>query len=344
MNFRIEFGEENLTREKWDAFLSGHPGNTVFQSWIMHRFYSSIPNARPILITSVDDSGHLLGILLGIWMFGPRRTPGFLSSRVIIYGGPLIRQDLADSDRILDDILKELVMRTRKHTSFIQFRNFSDLRSHEAVFRKHGFIFQDHLNLVLDTGDGMSPAEGLSKSRIRQVRKSIEAGATVEPASSLSEIRELYRILSGLYRKKVRKPLPPLSFFEEFYSFTKRNELGVVLVVKFSGKVIGGMFCPVTPGKKMYEWYVCGLDKEYRQLFPSVLVTYSALRYAAGHSIPHFDFMGLGKPGKIYGVREFKERFGGTPVNNGRYVRIHNKLFYRLAEESYRILSLLRII
>jgi lipid II:glycine glycyltransferase (peptidoglycan interpeptide bridge formation enzyme) len=52
--------------------------------------------------------------------------------------------------------------------------------------------------------------------------------------------------------------------------------------------------------------------------------------------------MGIGRPDKSYGVRDFKIRFGGDTVNYGRFIRINNKLKYSIAKSGFNILSLFK--
>jgi lipid II:glycine glycyltransferase (peptidoglycan interpeptide bridge formation enzyme) len=122
----------------------------------------------------------------------------------------------------------------------------------------------------------------------------------------------------------VRTPLFSEEFFLEFY----RKGVGKYLLVKYDGKVIGGMMCPILKGKAIYEWYVYGLDEEYRDHYPSVVATYAAIEYAKQNDIPLFDFMGAGKPDIPYGVRDFKMEFGGELVEYGRFLCIRKPLLY----------------
>ena len=103
----------------------------------------------------------------------------------------------------------------------------------------------------------------MSEQRIRQVKKALKNGVEIVEASSEQEIRDWSRILSQLYREKVRTPLFSEDFFLQFY----REGVGKYLLVKHQGKVIGGMMCPILMDKAIYEWYVCGLDEEYRELY-----------------------------------------------------------------------------
>ena len=97
--------------------------------------------------------------------------------------------------------------------------------------------------------------------------------------------------------------------------------------------------CPITPKQEMYEWYVAGLDQEFKGsgIYPSVLVTWGAIKYACEHNIPKFNFMGAGQPGKAYGVRDFKMQFGGELVNSGRYMKVNKSFLYKLGKLYFRL-------
>jgi len=175
----------------------------------------------------------------------------------------------------------------------------------------------------------------MSSSRLRQVKKAIKNGVIWKEAESLDDINEFYNILRNLYETKVKKPLYAREFFTEFY----KQKLGKYLLVYFEGKVIGGIMCPVTPGKTVFEYYVCGMDTEYKNQYPSVMATWAAMEYANQNNIPLFDFMGAGSPDKDYGVREFKSRFGGEQVEHGRFLNILNPLLYKIGTFGLHLIS-----
>ena len=117
------------------------------------------------------------------------------------------------------------------------------------------------------------------------------------------------------------------------------NGVGKYLLVKYRDKVIGGMMCPVFADKAIYEWYVCGLDEEYKEQYPSVMATYAAISYAKQNGIPMFDFMGAGVPDKPYGVRDFKMEFGGELVEHGRYLHVRKPLLYMIGKWGVKVLK-----
>jgi lipid II:glycine glycyltransferase (peptidoglycan interpeptide bridge formation enzyme) len=175
----------------------------------------------------------------------------------------------------------------------------------------------------------------MSEQRIRQVKKAVKNGVEISEAQSEQEIRDWYHILSQLYREKVHTPLFTEEFFLEFY----RNGWGKYLMVKLEGKVIGGMMCPILKSKAIYEWYVCGLDEEYRDQYPSVMATYAAIEYAKTNALPLFDFMGAGKPDIPYGVRDFKMEFGGELLEHGRFLCVRKPLLYWIGKMGMRLLK-----
>ena len=97
--------------------------------------------------------------------------------------------------------------------------------------------------------------------------------------------------------------------------------------------------CPILAGKTIYEWYVCGLDEDFRECYSSVVATYAAIEYAKEHGLSLFDFMGAGKPDIPYGVRDFKMEFGGELVEHGRYVCVQKLVLYRIGKWGVRWLK-----
>ena len=146
---------------------------------------------------------------------------------------------------------------------------------------------------------------------------------------------EYYQILYTLYKSKIKKPLPPLSFFEKFYE----SNLGKILLVKFKNKIIGGIVCPILKNQSIYEFYICGLDAEFKDQSPSVMATYAAIQYGFKNNLKRFDFMGAGKPDEDYGVRDFKAKFGGELVEHGRFIKINRPLLFKIGKAGLKILQ-----
>jgi serine/alanine adding enzyme len=341
LNLTLITDSEKLDQPGWSYFVASHPEGTVFQSPEMFEFLRNVPKFSPVIIAVSGENDRIAGVLLGVVIREMKGLAGYFSSRTVIYGGPLIDPDASNRQEILQMLLNGLISKVRNHAIFIQFRNFSSQVAMQKTFDAAGFHLRDRLNLIVDTSSMETVIRNMSESRWRQVRKGLGIAKIIRP-ESLDQVRAFYNILHDLYKYKVKKPLPSWGFFEQFHRLSGEGKLGVILLVEYRGKIIGGILAPVTAGKTIYEWYVCGLDQQYKEIHPSVLATWAALDYAVKNNIPRFDFMGVGIPEREYGVRDFKARFGGELVNHGRFARINNKTFYGIAELGYNFLSLLK--
>ena len=145
-------------------------------------------------------------------------------------------------------------------------------------------------------------------------------------------MKEFYVILKNLYQAKIKKPLPEWHFFKSFY---ENEEIGKFFLVQLEGKIIGGIMSPIFNGV-IYEWYIAGRDREFNNVYPSVLATWAAIKYATDNNLKYFDFMGAGKPDDNYGVREFKSKFGGELVNFGRHSHVHSPTRLQFGKLVYR--------
>ena len=344
MTLLIETGHEKLLPLGWAEFVREHPHGSVFQSPEMFELFLGTERMKPVVVGTVDkDSGQLTGILQAVIIREMNGVGGYFSSRTVVYGGPLVETGgRGEEGMVVDLLLKELIRIVKNQSVFIQFRNFFSQESNKDLFATNSFRHRDRLNLLVNTSSRDMVIKNMSASRLRQVNKSLRLGACCVEPENLGQMREFYDILYNLYKYRVKKPLPDWDFFRQFYALSQEGKLGIIRLVKFREKIIGGILSPVTPGKTIYEWYVCGLDQSYRDLHPSVLATWSAIEYAVENNIPEFDFMGVGIPERDYGVRDFKMRFGGELVNHGRFARVNNKPLYIAAETGYNLLALFR--
>ena len=110
-------------------------------------------------------------------------------------------------------------------------------------------------------------------------------------------------------------------------------------MIRYQEEFIGGIVCPVFMNKVIYEWFVCGKDGVYKNIYPSVLATWAAMQFGAENNIPRFDFMGAGKPDEAYGVREFKSKFGGELVSHGRFLYVALPFFLKAGKTAVKILK-----
>lgn len=319
-------------------FVEGNQHGNIFQHPDMFVLYKGLRGHQPIYCI-LSQSDGIKGILLSVLLSEPAGLKKRLTKRVISFGGPVIDQQNDQPELLMYKLLEGLENHLGKTPIYIQFRLFSGEEKMNQVFLNKGYFAQKRFNTLVHIDEKDKCMKRLSESKRRQVKKSLKNGARIIQPSRMEQIEEFYKILSDLYRKKVKKPLQDISFFKRFYQFSKDGKLGIILLVEYDQKIIGGMVCPLTEGRCIYEWYICGLDKAYKSegIYPSVLATWAAIEYAADRHIPAFDFLGAGKPGVPYGVRDFKLRFGGSVEEVYRYNKILNRPKYEVAELAYNI-------
>lgn len=307
-------------------FIITHPQTSWFH---IHPICGCSPAKTaffPLLIVVFRES-EVEGVIVALHLSKHFHVwPAGNPSRIQANGSPLIRSSTESREEILSLLLNQALLLAKEKTAVLEFRNHYDTSTDLKTWLHLGFTFSEHLNLIKEI---ISPEQlwiELGANRRRQIKKAISQGITVRPAENEQQVESFYTILSGLYQKKVKKAYPPLTFFLDFFNHCQCHQQGVILLAFANDVVIGGIVCPVHEQKVMFEWYVCGLDKEHPHAHPSIMVTWNALLYACEQGIQKFDFMGLGKPGIPYGVRDFKLRFGGTIVNYGRYAKDFSNL------------------
>ena len=328
----------DIDPQQWQALVDRSPYATWFQTKEAYEFYASNPEEMTPFAVVIQRTNKLVAVCVGYITQAKNKLVQCLTCRAIIIGGPLIDNDAtAEEITALLNAVKKLQRSdlqpagrsTAKRSTglspiYFETRNFHDYSRWKEVFQYSGFAYQPHYDIHVHC----NAAHTMSEQRRRQVKKAIKNGAGICEAQSEQDIRDWYQILHQLYRTKVRTPLFSEEFFMQFY----RSGVGNYLLVKHQGKVIGGMMCPVLDGKAIYEWYVCGLDEEYRDLCPSVVATHAAIEYAKNHGLPLFDFMCAGVPDQPYGVRDFKMEFGGELVEHGRFLCVRKPLLYKIGK------------
>ena len=324
---------KQINRQQWSELVQMSETGTWFQSPEAYDFFASMPELMEPFAYAAEESGELRAVCVGYVTKEPNSLKQFFTRRAIIIGGVVVATNCAKEDIaiLLSYIRKEL------HTKsiYIETRNFNDFSPWKEAFETAGFTYQPHLNFHFDCTDREAMWTGLSETRKRQIHKAQKNGVVIEEAQTEQEVADWYAILLDLYRRKVKTPLFPLSFFLAFF----RQKRGIYLLIKTEGKVIGGIMCPIKEEQCIYEWFVCGMDSSYKSLSPSVMATWAAMEYAHTHQLPRFDIMGAGEPGVPYGVRDFKAEFGGKLVEHGRFLCVTKPLLYKIGTIVVKILK-----
>lgn len=304
----------DINKTQWRRLVETSAVATWFQTPESYDFYASLPDVMTPFVFAVSRGEVVKGVVLGYITKENNHLRQHFTRRAIIVGGPLLAEDIFDDE--LTELLRTLGSGLQALSIYIETRNFGDYSRWREVFEKCGFAYRPHYDMHIDCADREQMERSISESKMRQVRHALENGTEIIKAEKEEDVVAFYTLLSALYKEKVHKPLFPLQFFTTFV----RNNVGVLLLAKQHGKVVGGMLCPMLKDKVLYEWYVVG---------PSV-ITWAALDFANTEHLPLFDLMGAGEPGVPYGVRDFKMQFGGKLKEYGRFLHVNNRLLYNI--------------
>ena len=312
-----------LNRRQWEELVNRSSVANIFQTPAMCDFYASGDSGR-LRVVGVEENDTLKGVVACMIFSEGSGLKKRLTSRAVINGGPLLADDI--SSEALTRLLQFIASEVARDCVYVETRNYNDYSRWKKVFETCGFDYEPHYNFHIDTSE-KEVEKRFDKSRRKRIRKALESGATI--SEDLIHLPAFYEILSDLYHTKVRKPLPA---FKVFQQLTDTPMAKCFFVLDPEGKTIGGQLMLTLDHRVAYAWYCCGLDQEYRDLHPSIMANYAAIRYAANQGFGRFDMMGAGKPGDKYGVREFKAQFGGELVEHGRFLHVNRRLVYSLGK------------
>ena len=326
---------QSINNEEWNKLLFCSSTTSFFQSKSCYDFYASLSFMEPF-VYAVKEKDILKGVIVGYLQKENNTIKHYFTRRAIIPGGILLSDDI--SKQALESLLIHCKNALLKKAIYIECRNYTDFSKYKSVFIQSGFDYLPHLNFYVDCTDVNAMNKSMSTSKLRQIKKSIKSGAEIVIADSEKQIEDFYMILKDLYTVKVKTPLFPKEYFMVFF----KQKIGIYLLVQYQEEIIAGIMCPILENKVIYEMFVAGKDRVHKDIYPSILATYAAMKYASEHNIKRFDFMGAGKPDEAYGVREFKAKFGGELVEHGRFLCVLHPLLYQIGKIGVKILKKIR--
>lgn len=348
----------NIDRAEWSRLVASSATGTWFQTPKAYDFFASMPDLfLPFVVgvannPSIHQSSNpslqtLRAVCCGYVTKERSALKQFFTRRAIIIGGPALADDATEEEvEALMSAIKDclsfshsLIHSFLHSPIYIETRNFNDYSRWKNAFAAAGFDYQPHLNFHVHTDQPWDTIEAnIGKHRKKYIRLSFRDGATIEENPAIEQVRAYYDILSDLYRTKVKMPLLPWSFFEKLYYCENCKYLLVI----YNGLVVGGSICMLLQNHGVYEWYACGKDGIFKNIYPSSVTKYAGMKYAYDNDYAIFDMMGAGKPNEEYGVRDFKAEFGGELVEYGRFLCVTIRLLYKVGLLGIYILKLIQ--
>ncbi len=318
--------DKEIDKGEWEGLLNQSPYASFFQSKEAYDLYNSLDFMEGFVL-AVKENDKLTGLICGYIIADGGKIKQFFSRRAIIPGGAMLHIEI--SKDALSLLLSDLKEYLSKKAIYIEFRNYKDYAPYKDVFVENGFEYQPHLNFHVATDDVDSALMRLNSTKRRDVRVSLKNGAEIVELYTSAEINEYFQVLSEMYKTRVKTPLFPFEFFYKIVT----NGVAKLFGIKYNNEIIGGSLTVELPNKILYEWFVCGEDRKYKNIYPSTLATWAAIEYAAKNGFKYFDMMGAGKPDASYGVRDFKSKFGGEMMEHGRFILILKHNLYKLGKQ-----------
>jgi serine/alanine adding enzyme len=324
-----------LPVEQWRDYVATHPRGTIFHTPEMYEVFGRARNHEPMLWAATNGVGKILALFIPVRIM---LRGGFLrrvTTRVVAYDS-VLHDAGTQGEAALVQLLNAYTEELGGKALFTELRNLFDLAEIQPILGECGFVYQDHLNFLVDLD---RPAEDVLQSMGSRMRKHIRRGlrkgeVLVEEITDRCQIQVWYELVKKSY-VQAEMPLADLSLFEAAFDVLQPAGMIKFWLARVDGTPVAAS-AELVFRDRVYGWYG-GLDREYSSFMPGEMLTWHILEWGAenGHSV--YDFGGAGKPDAEYGVRDFKAKFGGDLVCFGRNTYVHSPRLLRLSEFGYRL-------
>lgn len=332
-NIEIKSNKEMLPdRQEWSDFVFNHPNGNIFQTPEIYDVYYHTKHYEPIALFAFEKK-IMVGVLLGVIQKEYGSFLGYISSRCIVFGGPLV---LNNQPKIIDSLLRNFNKNIKNKVIYSQFRNLFKLKPHTDTFKKNGFYYTPHLNIHIDLNQDLESYWKSLKSKLRQnIRKAEKNEIKFDYINTQEELFTGYQILSKVY-KQANLPIPDYTLFLNAFNLLKNKNYAAFFKAHKNGKIIGVRFVLLYKNL-VYDWYAGG-KKEFYKYNPNDFLPYKVIEWGIkSPDFDTFDFGGAGKPNIPYGVRDHKLKFSKNLFEPGRFEKIHNPVLYNMAKSGFKI-------
>lgn len=277
-------------------------------------------------VYGIDQNDELEGLIAGILIRDFTWPISILTSRAIVYGNPIIKDN--DPNK-LEFLLTNFCSAIKYKAIYTQVRPSIALKPNLAeIFLQKGFKYHPHLNISIDLELPIDQIlNRISKNKRRNIVKSTNKGVTFRRVNDLSDFVNSLITIKSTY-KRIKLPLPHEHYFIELFKELNPTNNMIPFVAEYEGKIIGTRIM-ICSGSIIYDWYAGALN-EHANKYTNDFLIVKILIWASQNGYSKFDFGGAGSPNKPYGVREHKMKFGGELYEVGRYQIVHQKLLYSI--------------
>jgi serine/alanine adding enzyme len=323
---------ESVDREKWQLLIHRSKYSSPFQT----PEYRDFINSNGVYhsdVVAIELDGEYRALVV-IVKYRESGFKAYFSTRGIINGGPML---LDGEESTLVTLLNAINKLYKRRLIYIEVRNSFDYSTYHEMYLNSGWSYTEHLNVQIDVSNASEESVllGMKGNRKREIVNSLKEGVEIKVTDNPKEVKQLYVILRDLYDTRVKLPLPPLNYFLSLFE----SSIGKVIVVSHNNTIIGGTFCVCYSKLSINTLYYAGLRNYHKKIFPTHLAILGVIHFAIQNGVALVDMMGAGNPNKEYGVRKYKQQFGGDTVSHGRYKYVFKPLLYKVGELGVRLLT-----
>jgi lipid II:glycine glycyltransferase (peptidoglycan interpeptide bridge formation enzyme) len=233
-------------------------------------------------------------------------------------------------------LLQTYRRKARTTALFTELRNLSDLSELQPILEKNGFVYEEHLNYLIDLNRPSDEIlQSVGRSTRKKIRKTLRDNLVqIIEVKNRVELEPCYETLQKTF-SRAKVPLADYSLFAAACEELSPKGMARSLLAKVEG-VIAACSIELAYKDVIYGWYG-GSDRAYRRISLNEILIWHVLKWGADGDYRLYDFGGAGKPDEKYGVRDFKAKFGGKLVCFGRNRWVHYPALLRLSELGYYI-------
>ncbi|MDM8519989.1 GNAT family N-acetyltransferase [Anaerolineales bacterium HSG6] len=322
-----------LPINKWRVYVENHPHGGIFHTPEMFELFQCIDNHIPTLWAAVTDN-TVQALMLPVEITLKNILRPF-TTRAVVYSSALY-DDSPMGHESLSILLDTYNKKVHPNIIFTEFRNQIDMSLVQPILEQHGFLYEHHLNFLIDIN---RPLTEIMQDIGKRTRKQIRSGlskklVTLEQASTVEQVQECYSLIKRSYTS-AQVHLAEFSFFKNIFDHFYPKGLAMFWLARFEGVCVASSI--ELPYKDvLYGWY-SGVDRDYSKYYPGELLMWHVLEWGAENGYKVYDFGGAGKPDEEYGVRKFKAKFGGKMVDYGRNASIHRPMTLQVSKLGYEL-------
>ena len=218
--------------------MKDHPQGNVFQTPEMYLLYQHAQNITPYIVAVVNN-GQVEGILLAQWMSNGNKLAQWITSRSIISGGPLAK----DNDpTIIDLLLKAYNKLLPVKTIYSEIRPIYDSAVLFQYLSTRKWTRKGHYNILLSLNkDEETLYNQMHKERKRNVQTAIKNGLTFQEVTMPKDIKNVVALIQQTYARK-HVPISYLDMFDKVLDDLKVCEFDLQMIADDKDTDIGVSF------------------------------------------------------------------------------------------------------